>query len=103
MNVTPSYGVSVNGSDGEISVTPVGSDRAVTSTGVALALYKLTVRCTGLGITPKSIIVGLTHVGYSPYGDEVDSDVILAEQVAGADVLIGGHSHSTLNPAVRSS
>ncbi len=46
------------------------------------------------------LIVGLTHVGYSPYGDEVDSDLILAEQVAGADVLIGGHSHSTLNPAV---
>ncbi|MDH5372552.1 MAG: 5'-nucleotidase C-terminal domain-containing protein, partial [Acidimicrobiia bacterium] len=37
---------------------------------------------------------------YAPYGDEVDSDLKIAEQVAGVDVLIGGHSHSLLNPAV---
>jgi len=39
-------------------------------------------------------------MGYSPYGDEIDSDVLLAEGVAGIDVIIGGHSHTTLNPAV---
>ena len=46
------------------------------------------------------LLVGLTHVGYSPYGDETDSDLLLAEGVAGIDVLIGGHSHTTLDPAV---
>ena len=46
------------------------------------------------------LMVGLTHMGYSPYGDEIDSDLLLAEGVAGIDVLIGGHSHSFLDPAV---
>ncbi|MDF1597346.1 MAG: 5'-nucleotidase C-terminal domain-containing protein [Acidimicrobiia bacterium] len=46
------------------------------------------------------LLVGLTHVGYTPYGDEVDSDLKIAEQVSGVDVLIGGHSHSLINPAV---
>jgi 5'-nucleotidase/UDP-sugar diphosphatase len=46
------------------------------------------------------ILVGLTHMGYSPYGDEIDSDSLLAEGVAGIDVIIGGHSHTFLDPAV---
>jgi len=46
------------------------------------------------------LLVGLTHIGYSPYGDEIDSDVVLAENIAGIDVLIGGHSHTGLDPAV---
>jgi len=46
------------------------------------------------------LFVGLTHMGYSPYGDEIDSDLVLAQNVAGIDVLIGGHSHSFLDPAV---
>jgi len=46
------------------------------------------------------LLVGLTHMGYSPYGDEIDSDVLLAEGVAGIDVIIGGHSHTFLDPAV---
>jgi 2',3'-cyclic-nucleotide 2'-phosphodiesterase (5'-nucleotidase family) len=46
------------------------------------------------------LLVGLTHVGYAPYGDEIDSDVLLAENIAGIDVLIGGHSHTKLDPAV---
>ncbi len=45
-------------------------------------------------------MVGLTHMGYSPYGDEIDSDVLLAEGVAGIDVIVGGHSHTFLDPAV---
>ncbi len=62
---------------------------------------------TGLAAVPAiraaespDVLVGLTHMGYSPYGGEIDSDVLLAEGVAGIDVIIGGHSHSTLNPAV---
>ncbi|MFN2138911.1 MAG: bifunctional metallophosphatase/5'-nucleotidase [Candidatus Promineifilaceae bacterium] len=62
---------------------------------------------TGFAAVPQiladedpDLLVGLTHMGYSPYGDEIDSDVLLAEGVAGIDVIIGGHSHTTLNPAV---
>ncbi|MEA3511328.1 MAG: 5'-nucleotidase C-terminal domain-containing protein, partial [Actinomycetota bacterium] len=46
------------------------------------------------------LLIGLTHVGYSPYGGEVDSDTMIAENVAGLDVIVGGHSHTTLDPAV---
>lgn len=46
------------------------------------------------------LLIGLTHMGYSPYGDETDSDVLLAQGVSGIDALIGGHSHTFLDPAV---
>ena len=62
---------------------------------------------TGFAAVPEiladetpDLMVGLTHMGYEPYGDEIDSDVLLAEGVAGIDVLIGGHSHTFLDPAV---
>jgi 5'-nucleotidase/UDP-sugar diphosphatase len=62
---------------------------------------------TGFAAVPEilateapDLLVGLTHMGYSPYGDEIDSDVLLAEGVAGIDVIIGGHSHTFLDPAV---
>ncbi len=62
---------------------------------------------TGFAAVPQiladespDLLVGLTHMGYSPYGDEIDSDVLLAEGVAGIDVIIGGHSHTFLDPAV---
>jgi 5'-nucleotidase len=45
------------------------------------------------------LMVGLTHIGYSPYGDEIDSDLKIAEQIAGVDVIVGGHSHTFLDPA----
>ncbi len=46
------------------------------------------------------LLVGLTHIGYSPYGGEEDSDQLIAENVPGIDVIIGGHSHTLLDPAV---
>jgi 5'-nucleotidase len=46
------------------------------------------------------VLVGLTHVGYQPYGGEIDSDELVAQNVAGIDVLVGGHSHTLLDPAV---
>jgi 2',3'-cyclic-nucleotide 2'-phosphodiesterase (5'-nucleotidase family) len=62
---------------------------------------------TGFAAVPQiladeepDLLVGLTHMGYEPYGDEIDSDVLLAEGVAGIDVIIGGHSHSFIDPAV---
>ncbi len=46
------------------------------------------------------LLVGLTHVGYQPYGGEIDSDELIAQSVGGLDVIIGGHSHTLLDPAV---
>ncbi|MEN8115274.1 MAG: 5'-nucleotidase C-terminal domain-containing protein, partial [Actinomycetota bacterium] len=46
------------------------------------------------------LMVGLTHVGYQPYGGEIDSDELIAQSVGGLDVIIGGHSHTLLDPAV---
>jgi 5'-nucleotidase len=46
------------------------------------------------------LFVALTHIGYEPYGGEEDSDRRVAEAVAGIDVIVGGHSHTRLNPAV---
>ena len=53
-----------------------------------------------LAAEDPDLMVGLTHMGYEPYGDETDSDLLLAEGVAGIDVIIGGHSHTFLDPAV---
>ncbi|MBC8422467.1 MAG: 5'-nucleotidase C-terminal domain-containing protein [Chloroflexi bacterium] len=46
------------------------------------------------------LLIGLTHIGYQPYGDELDSDELVAQEVAGIDVIIGGHSHTRLDRAV---
>ncbi|WHY00037.1 5'-nucleotidase C-terminal domain-containing protein [Neobacillus sp. DY30] len=40
-------------------------------------------------------IVALTHIGYDDNAT-IDNDLILAEQVEGIDVIVGGHSHTTL-------
>ncbi len=53
-----------------------------------------------LAAEDPDLMVGLTHVGYSPYGDEIDSDEMIAQAVAGLDVIVGGHSHTKLDPAV---
>ncbi|MBC7261352.1 MAG: bifunctional metallophosphatase/5'-nucleotidase, partial [Chloroflexi bacterium] len=49
-----------------------------------------------------NLLVGLTHIGYSPYEGSrpEDTDVYLADNVSGIDVIIGGHSHTKLDPAV---
>ena len=53
-----------------------------------------------LATESPDLLVALTHVGYQPYGGEIDSDELVAQNVAGIDVIIGGHSHSFLDPAV---
>jgi 2',3'-cyclic-nucleotide 2'-phosphodiesterase (5'-nucleotidase family) len=47
-------------------------------------------------------VVAITHLGYSPYEGSrpEDTDVYLAENLPGLDVIIGGHSHTKLDPAV---
>ncbi|MBC7263505.1 MAG: 5'-nucleotidase C-terminal domain-containing protein [Chloroflexi bacterium] len=48
------------------------------------------------------LMVALTHLGYAPYEGSrpEDTDVFIAENMAGIDVIIGGHSHTKLDPAV---
>jgi 2',3'-cyclic-nucleotide 2'-phosphodiesterase (5'-nucleotidase family) len=46
------------------------------------------------------LFIALNHIGYAPYGDEIDSDTLMAQQVAGLDVIVGAHSHTKVNPAV---
>ncbi len=48
------------------------------------------------------LVVAISHLGYVPYEGSTaeDTDVYLAENLAGIDVIIGGHSHTTLDPAV---
>ncbi len=44
-------------------------------------------------------IVALTHIGYNTAPD-VGNDLLLAEKVKGIDVIVGGHSHTTLDAPV---
>ncbi|WP_052353790.1 5'-nucleotidase C-terminal domain-containing protein [Neobacillus jeddahensis] len=44
-------------------------------------------------------IVALTHIGYDDNA-AIDNDLTLAEKVEGIDVIVGGHSHTTLSQPV---
>ncbi len=46
------------------------------------------------------VMIALNHIGYDVYKDSTDKDKFIAEQVPGIDVIIGGHSHTKLAPAV---
>jgi 2',3'-cyclic-nucleotide 2'-phosphodiesterase (5'-nucleotidase family) len=46
------------------------------------------------------LMIALTHIGYDVYKGSYDKDKAMAEQVPGIDVIIGGHSHTRLDPAV---
>jgi 5'-nucleotidase/2',3'-cyclic-nucleotide 2'-phosphodiesterase/3'-nucleotidase/5'-nucleotidase len=46
------------------------------------------------------LLVALTHIGYDVYKGSYDKDKAIAEQVPGIDVIVGGHSHTKLDPAV---
>jgi 5'-nucleotidase len=48
------------------------------------------------------IVVALTHIGYAASGTGT-SDQELAAQTEDIDIIIGGHSHTTINPADPSS
>ena len=42
------------------------------------------------------LIICLSHLGYTPVGDNLISDQMLAEEVDGIDLIIGGHTHTYL-------
>lgn len=44
-------------------------------------------------------IVALTHIGYND-AEQFDNDRLLAENVAGIDVIVGGHTHTALGEGV---
>ncbi|MEH7382274.1 5'-nucleotidase C-terminal domain-containing protein [Bacillus sp. JJ1533] len=44
-------------------------------------------------------IIALTHIGYDDNA-AIDNDLILAEEVEGIDIIVGGHSHTTLSEPV---
>ncbi|RIW34319.1 LPXTG cell wall anchor domain-containing protein [Bacillus salacetis] len=44
-------------------------------------------------------IIALTHIGYDDNA-AVDNDLVLAEQVEGIDIIVGGHSHTALSKPV---
>jgi 5'-nucleotidase len=46
------------------------------------------------------LLIALTHIGYQPYRGDFDCDEELARQVPGIDLIVGGHSHTMLDPAV---
>jgi 2',3'-cyclic-nucleotide 2'-phosphodiesterase/3'-nucleotidase/5'-nucleotidase len=48
------------------------------------------------------LLVALNHIGYSGYegGSEADTDQAVAQGMSGIDVIVGGHSHTKLDPAV---
>lgn len=45
------------------------------------------------------VIICLSHLGFR-YDDDKVSDVVLARQTSFTDVIIGGHTHTLLDPAV---
>lgn len=48
-------------------------------------------------------VIAVTHIGYSGSDENPDlfGDVQVAEQTSGIDLIIGGHSHTLLDPAVK--
>lgn len=44
------------------------------------------------------LVAAITHIGYSPDGTGL-SDTQLAQKSEDIDIIIGGHSHTTVNPA----
>ncbi|MFQ6059436.1 MAG: 5'-nucleotidase C-terminal domain-containing protein, partial [Anaerolineae bacterium] len=52
-----------------------------------------------LAAEDPDLMVLLTHIGYSPWEEDYDRDTEMAKQVPGIDVIVGGHSHTRLDPA----
>lgn len=44
-------------------------------------------------------VVAVTHIGYNPEGKGTTGDMALAKASRDIDVIIGGHSHDTIDPA----
>jgi 2',3'-cyclic-nucleotide 2'-phosphodiesterase/3'-nucleotidase/5'-nucleotidase len=51
-------------------------------------------------VEDPDLLVALTHIGYDVYKGSYDKDKAIAEQVPGIDLIVGGHSHDRLDPAV---
>jgi 2',3'-cyclic-nucleotide 2'-phosphodiesterase (5'-nucleotidase family) len=113
-----SYGFINDNVQDYITMTVDGMDVAVFGlTNPEVPLYELPSNIEGLSFYPATptaqalvpqivaneepdVLVALTHIGYDVYKGSYDKDKALAEQVPGMDVIVGGHSHTMLDPAV---
>ncbi|THE12661.1 bifunctional metallophosphatase/5'-nucleotidase [Bacillus timonensis] len=62
-------------------------------------LEKAEMAVTALEAQGVNKIIALTHIGYDDNA-AVDNDLTLAEEVEGIDIIVGGHSHTTLSEPV---
>ena len=113
-----SYGFLNDNVEDYITVTVEGMDVAIFGlTTPSIPLYELPSNIPGLTfypITPTvqallpqiqtdedpDVMVALTHLGLDVYKGDLNCDTVLAQEVPGIDVIVGGHSHTKIDPAI---
>lgn len=87
-----------------VNLNPEGMVAEGNYTGVKYLPWKETVQKTVDKLRKEDkvdYVIAVTHIGYAGSDENPDlfGDVQLAEQTRGIDLIIGGHSHTLLNPA----
>jgi 2',3'-cyclic-nucleotide 2'-phosphodiesterase (5'-nucleotidase family) len=113
-----SYGFLNDNVEDYITVTVDGMEVAIFGlTTPDVPIYELPSNIPGLTfyqITPTAqtllpqiranedpdVMVALNHIGYDIYKGDLNCDKVLAQQVPGIDVIVSGHSHTWIDPAV---
>ncbi|GEN27822.1 hypothetical protein HVA01_14680 [Halovibrio variabilis] len=107
MSADPQAGTLYDGIIVEHSGEPIGifglttqDSKTISSPGqVTISDYRQAAEAMVAAFEAQGVnkIIALTHLGYD--GDtQAGSDLLLAEQVDGIDIIIGGHSHSQVSP-----
>ncbi|KPN95352.1 5'-nucleotidase C-terminal domain-containing protein [Lysinibacillus sp. ZYM-1] len=71
----------------------IASPGKVTFTNYIEEAKKAVAAFEGMGVNK---IIALTHIGYND-NPKVDNDILLAKNVPGIDVIVGGHDHTKLD------
>ena len=74
----------------------ISSPNKVTFTNYIDEAKKAVAAFEGMGVNK---IIALTHIGYNDNAN-VDNDILLAKNVPGIDVIVGGHDHTKLEKPV---
>lgn len=74
----------------------ISSPNKVTFTNYIDEAKKAVAAFEGMGVNK---IIALTHIGYND-NSNVDNDILLAKNVPGIDVIVGGHDHTKLEEPV---
>ncbi|WP_431811226.1 5'-nucleotidase C-terminal domain-containing protein [Lysinibacillus sp. FW12] len=74
----------------------ISSPNKVTFTNYIDEANKAVAAFEGMGVNK---IIALTHIGYND-NSNVDNDILLAKNVPGIDVIVGGHDHTKLEEPV---